>query len=147
MEPGIAHQYGCPVAVSVDIAILNRFGPVEATLLSLGLMWLNSTFLGTLIFTSNTLVGKFCGLIVAGTFVGVAYFQMFLGEMTLGSWMSFFSPVSWVSLKYLSFSPYGPPCPSVLYAVCSQGGAVLAMCVISMAIFVRKDLYERCRCD
>ncbi len=147
IEPGTANEYGAQVAVSVDMAILNRFGPVEATLLSLGLMWLSSTFLGTLVFACNALVGKFCGLIAAGTLVGLAYFQMLLGGMALGSRLGFLSPVSWVSLKYLSFTPYGPPCPSVLYAVCGQGGAILLMGVISIAVFRRRDIHERYRCD
>lgn len=145
IEPGIAGKYGSKVAVSVDITILNRFSAVEAMGISLGLMWLSSTFLGTLLFACNTLAGRFFGLMVAGTLVGAAYFQMFLGGMALGSLISFFSPVSWVSLKYLSFSPYGPPCPSVLYAVCGQGGAILLMGVISIAVFRRGDLHERCR--
>ena len=145
IEPGIAGGYGSKVAVAVDIAVLNRFGAVEATLISLGLMWLNAVFLGTLIFACNTVVGRFFGLIVAGSFVSAAYFRMFLGGMTLGSLISFLSPVSWVSLKYLSFSPYGPACPSVLYAVCCQGGAILMMGAVSIAVFRRGDIHERCR--
>ncbi len=147
VEPGIAGAYGCPVAVSVDMALLNRFGAVEATLLSIGLMWLNAAFLGTLIFACNILVGKFCGPIAAGALVGLAYFQMFLGGMTLGSRLTFFSPVSWVSLKALGFSPYGPPRPTVLYAVCVQGAAILVMGAVSTAVFCGRDIHERYRCD
>lgn len=142
VEPGIALRYGYNVGISVSFTILDDFSAVGAAMLSVGLMWLNSSFLGTLIFVFNLVFRRFCGLFIAGFFVCVAYFEMYLGFYTVGNWLGYISPVSWVSMLYLNFNYPGVYYPSLAYAICCQVGALVIMGAVSVGVFCKRDVYE-----
>lgn len=142
IEPSIASRYGYNIGLFVDFTIISEFSAIEATAASIGLMWLNSAFLGVLIFTCNLVFRRFCGLIVAGFFVCAAYFAFFLGSISIGDWLGFFSPVSWASMLYLNFGYPGIHYPPLLYAICCQVGAIVVMSAVSIVFFCKHDAYD-----
>lgn len=142
LNPYIGSNYGYTIALYVNSAIVNSFGAVEATLISVGLMWLNVSFIGVLIFSCNLLMRRFSGLIVAGFFVCLSYFAYYQGGLMLGEWIGFFSPVSWASMLYLDWGFLGVYYPSPVYAICCQIGAIILMGIVSIVVFCKRDIYE-----
>ena len=79
--------------------ILQKYSPVEATLLTVLMVWLVSFFLGMLILACRILFGGHAGSAVAGFFVFLSYFCVYIGSMVFGTGIYRFSPVSWITIS------------------------------------------------
>lgn len=139
-NPGIADNYGIKLTIFADLSILDMFSPIEATLISFGLFWLTSVFIGVLIFCGNVVIGRMGGLVLAGIFLCISFFSAYLGPLTLGGyWVRYLSPISWCSMYSLNWGTSGEPV-SPSYAVISLLAAIAFMSMVSVIAFCRKDL-------
>ena len=139
MNPTSAYEKGIQLTVVVNSSIVTSFTAIEATLISLGLFFLVTLFMGTIIFSLNLVVGKMCGTIVAGILVFVSYFSIYVGRLTIGYHVFYFSPLNWSSLQYIDWYHSGES-PSFLYAVLFLLVISIILGVISVVSFSRKDI-------
>jgi len=145
-NPSIANDYGIKLTIFVDPLIITMFSPIEATLISFGLFWLTSVFIGVLIFCGNVVIGRMGGLVMAGAFLCISFFTAYLGPLTLGGyWVRYLSPISWCTMYSLDWSGIGEwggmgELVSPSYAVISLLVAILFMSIVSIKVFCRKDL-------
>lgn len=148
MEWGIVIQTlasGSQLPVNVTVFanphLLTTFTPIEATLLSLGLFWLVSSFIGILISFFNIVVGKTTGLIAAGFVLFLSFFTIIEARLALGHWVSYLSPVSWMSLSALDWNdPNAWPSPPIAYAVSFLLIACIGMSGLAIHRYCKKDI-------
>lgn len=139
----LAGGSGVPDTVTVfaDERILTNFSAIGATLISFGLFWLVSIFIGFLIFCFNIVVGKMSGLVASGVFIFISFFSIIHGRLVLGDWISYLSPISWMNMSFFDWnntSPFNLPSPT--YAVICLLVASLLMSIISVKVFCKKDM-------
>jgi len=138
-DPGSAYEKGIYLTVTIQSSIISAFSAIEATLISLGLFFLVTLFIGIVIFSFNLIIGKMSGIITVGILVFISYFSIFVGNLTLGHKVYYFSPLSWSSLQYIDWYRSGDS-PSFLYAVIFLIGTALILGVISIYSFSKKDI-------
>ena len=139
MNPSSAYDKGIQLTVIVNSNIVTAFSAIEATLISLSMFFLVTLFMGIIIFSLNLIVGKMCGTIIAGILVFVSYFSIYVGRLTIGYHVFYFSPLSWSSLQYIDWYNSGDS-PSFLYAVALLLGISILLGIISVISFSRKDI-------
>lgn len=120
---------------------LNRmYTGMEATVITLLLMWLVSMFLGNLILLGNLLKGKIIGLAVAGFYSFLAVFvSSYMMLMFAGSGGYYFSPVNWCCLYSLDIT-HTAQVPSVGYAISMLITLIVLMAGATVWIFCKKDM-------
>lgn len=129
------------VTIFPDERILSMFSTVEATLISFGLFWLVSVFIGVLIFCFNVVVGKMSGLVASGVFIFISFFSIVHGRFILGDWISHMSPISWMSMSFFDWDHTMTfTSPSVTYAVLCLLGAIILMSIVATNVFCKKDM-------
>lgn len=129
------------VTIFPDQRILSMFSAVEAALISFGLFWLVSIFIGVLIFCFNVAIGKMSGLIASGVFIFLSFFSIVQGRLILGDWISYLSPISWMSMSFFDWGYTEMfSSPSITYAVLCLLGAISLMSVVCVTLFCKKDL-------
>lgn len=139
-NPGSLAKYGItPLAVIGD-PVITMFSAIHATLISFGLFWLVSVFIGVLIFCFNIVIGRMCGLVAAGVFTIVSYFSIYVGKIAYGNMIYYISPINWSSMFYLNWGGIGTM-PTPFYAVCCLAGAILMMGTASVVVFCKKDMH------
>jgi len=79
------------------------------------------------------------GIITAGILAFVSYFSIFVGRLTRGLKVYYFSPLSWSSLQYIDWHSSGDS-PSFLYAIIFLLCASLILSIISVISFSKKDI-------
>lgn len=129
------------VTIFPDPRILSMFSVFEAVSLSFGLFWLVSVFIGVLIFCFNIVIGKMSGLVASGIFIFISFFSIVHGRLILGDWISYFSPISWMSMSFFDWDHtmmFSSPSPT--YAVLFLLIAITLMSIISIKVFCKKDL-------
>ncbi|MBZ4665359.1 hypothetical protein [Mahella sp.] len=138
-NPGSAYEKGIKLTVLINDSIVTSFTAIEATLISLGLFFLVTLFIGIVIFSLNLIIGKMCGIITAGILVFISYFSIYVGRLTIGLKVYYFSPISWISLQYIDWYGSGDS-PSLQYAVIFLLGTSLSLSILSVISFSRKDI-------
>lgn len=138
-NPGSAYDKGIILTSLIDGDIVTFFTARKATLISLVLFFLVTLFIGIVIFSLNLIVGRMCGIITAGTLVFISYFCIFVGRLTIGLKVYYFSPVSWSSLQYIDWYGSGES-PSLQYAITFLVGISLLLSILSAIFFNRKDI-------
>lgn len=138
-DPSSAYKKGIQSTILIDGSMVSFFTAIEATLISLGLFFLVTLFIGVVIFSLNLIVGKMCGIIVAGVLIFISYFSIYVGTFTIGYKVYYFSPLSWISLRYLDWYGSGDS-PSIQYAVIFLIGTTLLLSILSIVVFTRKDI-------
>lgn len=130
------------VTVFVSGEIITMFSAMEAMLISCGLFWLVSIFIGVLIFYFNVCFGKMSGIIAAGGFIFLSFFSMNHGRLLIGDWLLYITPISWMNMSYINFkySEISAILPSPTYVVFVLLGAILLMSCISVKVFCKKDI-------
>lgn len=139
VNPTSAYEKGIDLTVWIDNSIITSFSAIKATLISLGLFFLVALFMGILIFCLNLITGKMTGVIVGGILVFLSYFTIYVGRITAGLKVYYFSPLNWSSLRYIDWYASGDS-PSLLFAVIFLLSATLIMGLISVISFVRSDI-------
>jgi hypothetical protein len=147
-DPDFAFHRGISLSVGISPQIIAVFSPIQATLISLGLFWLTSVFIGALIFCLNVVSGRMGGLVAAGVLVALSYFCVYLGPLTLGgTWIRWFSPLNWSGMYCLDWSGRRQwnsssidVWPPAAYGISVLLGAVLLLGLTSVAVFCRKDM-------
>lgn len=138
-NPGSLSKYGITALAVVGGPAMTLYSAIQATLISFGLFWLVSVFIGVLIFCFNIVVRRMSGLIVAGAFTVISYFSIFVGKMAFGDMIYYFSPLNWSSMLYLDFGHAGSM-PSPIYALSVLVGLILLMSIVSTIVFCKQDL-------
>lgn len=138
-NPNIAAEKGIEKTVNIQNGIVTTFSAIEATLLSLGLFFLVTFFIGVVIFSLNLMIGKMSGLIAIGILAFISYFSIFVGRITIGLKVFYLSPLSWTSLQYVDWYGSGEA-PSFLYVVVFLVGTSLILCFLSIVSFAKKDI-------
>ncbi|AEE96632.1 hypothetical protein [Mahella australiensis] len=139
MNPASAYEKGLNLTVLIDSSIVTSFSAIEATLISLGLFFLVTLFMGIVIFSFNIIIGKMSGIIAAGILIFISYFSIFVGRITIGLKVYYFSPLSWSSLRYIDWYNSGDS-PSLQYAVIFLSVTSLILSIISVISFSKKDI-------
>ncbi|HOM02331.1 MAG TPA: hypothetical protein PLH43_05830 [Acetivibrio sp.] len=139
MNPSSASQKGIYLTVIINNGIVTTFSAIEATLISLALFFLVTLFTGIVIFSLNLILGKMSGIITTGVLVFISYFSIFVGRITTGLKVYYFSPLSWSSLQYIDWYNSGDS-PSLQYAVIFLFGTSIIFSVISVILFAKKDI-------
>jgi len=139
-NPGIGDNYGIKLTVFVHPLIVDMFSPIEATIISFGLFWLTSAFIGILILCGNVITGRTGGLVMAGVFLCISFFTEYLGPLTFGGyWIRYLSPINWCSICCLDWNKRGE-WVSPSYAVISLVLAIVFMGIVSTIVFCNKDM-------
>ena len=134
-------QLPANVTVFANPHLLTTFTGIEATLLSLGLFWFVSSFIGILISFFNIVVGKTTGLIASGFVLFLSFFTIIEARLALGHWVSYLSPVSWMSLSALDWNdPNAWPSPSIYYALGFLTITSIVMSVTAINRYCKKDI-------
>lgn len=139
-DPSSPSKYGITALAIIGGSVMSMFEAIPATLISFGLFWLVSVFIGVLIFCFNVVIGGASGLIAAGFLTFLAYFSIFVGRISFGNIIYYVSPVSWGSMFNLDWGGTGQM-PSPIYAVGCLVGLILLMSIISVFIFCKKDIH------
>lgn len=129
------------ITIFPDNRVMSIFSPIEATLISFGLFWLVSIFMGVLILFFNIVIGKMSGLAASGVFIFISFFSIVQGRFILGNWISYVSPISWMSMSFYDWDQtmdFGSP--TVTYAVLCLVGAIILMSIIAISVFCKKDM-------
>lgn len=82
-----------------DYSIMISFSAINATIITLILVWMTSVFIGLLVFFINTYLNSIIGPIVAFALV---LFQYLLPIIRI-DFLYYFSPISWVNLRNIDF--------------------------------------------
>ncbi|MCJ7840059.1 hypothetical protein MUB24_03855 [Lederbergia sp. NSJ-179] len=127
------------VTIFMNEEIIYMLSPIKATLISFGLFWLVAVFVGVLIFCFNTVIGKMSGVVITGIFIFISYFSMYLGFLSFGIGIYYFSPISWSSITFVDWD-YSGTFPSPTYAVLFLLLASLLMSILSTIVFCKKDM-------
>ena len=119
--------------------IVDHFTPVEATAISVFLMWGVSVFLGCLIMVFNVISSGTAGIIAAGVLSFLPYLWNYFGNGYLGGMALWVTPTCWCTMYGVDFwnASATPPFPYV--AVVLIGMSAL-MAGISAVVFCRKNL-------
>jgi hypothetical protein len=139
MNPSSAHKKGIQLTFLIDNSIVTSFSAIKATMISLVLFFLVTLFVGIIIFSLNLIIGKLSGIIAVGILVFISYFSIFVGRLTIGLKVYYFSPLSWSSLRYIDWYNSGDS-PSLQYVVIFLVGVSVMLSVISIILFSRKDI-------
>lgn len=139
VNPSSAHNKGISLTVLINNSIVSSFSAIEATIISLVLFFLVTLFLGIVIFSLNLVIGKMSGIITAGIMVFISYFSIYVGRLTIGFKIYYFSPLSWSSLQYIDWYHSGDS-PSLQYAVIFLLAASLILSTVSLVSFSRQDI-------
>ncbi|MBP1994322.1 hypothetical protein [Paenibacillus eucommiae] len=139
-NPGSPAKYGITSLAVIGGPVMTLFSAIQATLISFGLFWLVTIFIGVLIFCFNIVIGRMSGLVAAGVFTVIAYFSIFVGKLAFGNVIYYVSPLNWSSMSYLDWGGTGSM-PSPVYAVGCLLGAILLLSIISVFVFCKKDMH------
>lgn len=120
-------------------SILEKYSPIEATLLEILIVGLVSCFLGMLILACRILFGGNTGSAVAGFFVFLSYFCVYIGSMVFGNKIYKFSPVSWINIA--AFSGKGGY-PDLLYGVSFLLLGITACGVLGSIFYEKRDMVQ-----
>ena len=135
----VTEQTGVSLSIVVEGEILRLFTPLAATLLSFLCLWISTAFLGTLLCFCSVVFSKKCGIIVGGFFVCLSLFCRFLGAITIGKWLQYFSPMTWSNFMYLDWF-YSGRAPSPVFAFTVWGASILLMCLFTVRTFTTQDI-------
>ncbi|MEK4851503.1 hypothetical protein NST04_16780 [Paenibacillus sp. FSL H7-0756] len=133
------NKYGITPFVEIGAPVITLFSASSAMLISFGMFWLVSIFIGVLIFCFQVVIGRLSGLIAAGIFTFISYFSVYVGKMAYGRIIYYVSPLNWSSMFYLDWGGTGQ-LPSPVYAVSVLVIAILFMSVVSVIVFCRRDM-------
>lgn len=134
-----ATNMGIHLTAVVSGSIVSSYSAIDATLISLGLFFLVTFFTGIVIFSLNLITRKPIGIIVAGIFVFISYFCIYVGTLTIGLKVYYFSPLSWSSLLFIDWSGSGDS-PSFAYAIAFLIASTLVLSIFSIATFAKRDV-------
>lgn len=138
-DPNSPDKYNIESYSFIKDPVISMFTAMEAMLISFGLFWLVSLFIGVLIFCFNVVFGRLSGLIAAGVFTFISYFAAYVGYFSHGSIIYYISPLSWTSMFNLDWSNTSSM-PTPLYAVSCLLGAIVLMSIVSVKVFCMKDV-------
>lgn len=128
------------ITLGVSEEIVNGFTPVQATLITCGLMWMVAVFIANLIMMLNLASRGTLGIPVAGILIFFMYFWSYFGRMWFGEYIYWFSPFSWCSMLMIDFWNQGVY-PSIGYVTMALLGGSLIMGIISVAIYCKRDIH------
>ncbi|MBD8499501.1 hypothetical protein [Paenibacillus arenosi] len=138
-DPASMTRYGIENMVNIEGQIISLFSAIEAMLISFGLFWLVSIFIGVLILCGNIVFGGMSGLIAAGLFTFIAYFSIYVGNITHGNILFFLSPLNWSSMYYLNWGGMDK-FPTPIYAVSCLMTSIVVMSVVAVVVFCKRDM-------
>lgn len=139
-NPASPERYNIVPLAQIGGSIMSMFKAIPAMLVSFGLFWLVSVFMGVVIFCFNLVFGRGSGLVVASVLTFISYFVVFVGRMIYTNNIYYFSPVSWSSMTNIDWGRTGSM-PSSTYVITVLSGGIILMSVLSMIIFNRQDLH------
>lgn len=112
--------------------VMSLYTPIQATLLSLLLMWLVSVFLGLLMFAINLRAHQGIGALAASFFVLFDFFASIFsnGHGFTAPVIYYFSPVSWTNLTQLQMNANDkPPLNYALTVLCILIVFLMIVCI------------------
>ena len=136
----LSARTGVILDVGVEKSILDTYNGIDATIVSLGLLWLVSCFAGVLILCLNTLTHAKTGVIVSGIFSYMCFFGHYQGTVMLGRWVAYISPYSWVSINSINWTQQsGIAPPQSAYIFCTLAGCSVFLSLLYILLFFKQD--------
>lgn len=117
-------------------SIIKSYSPVTATLLTILFVWLISCFLGMLILMCRVISGGNMGNAIAGFFVFLSYFCVYIGSMVFGNEIYRVSPVSWLCIAV--FSGQGGY-PDMIYGLSFLILGIVICCMAGSIWYEKRD--------
>ena len=77
------------------------------------------------------------GVVVAGFFVCIALFALYLGLITIGYWLQFISPLSWSNFMNLDWCHSEATLPTIRFSL-PGGISILGMGIAAVVGFNKK---------
>lgn len=140
-NPSVIFEAGINSAIGISPSIVSQFSPITATITAFVLCWLVTSFSGMIILSANVIIGKNSGLVLLSWFIFFSYFSLYLGRLTLASWLFYLSPLSWGSMDFIDWSGvYRSILPSPQYVFISLIGSILLMSYTSIRAFCTNDI-------
>ena len=124
--------------VAVASKIINKLTPFSAVLFSSLLIWLTTSFMGMIQLFFTVFMDRMTGIIVSGICISMTFFSMYLGRMTIGGWLFYISPLSWINISILDWYKTKDS-PSPAYAVIFLLAGNLIMGILSVIRYNKKD--------
>lgn len=128
------------IGILPNVDMMNLWKPIELMVLSAMLLWFHIMFIAFLIMAVNTAVKHLYGAVIAGFLVGFQYFANYIGRLSFGDVIFYFSPLSWVSVNNINYSMdhTGRAGPEYVYPFLII--SILIFIGVSIAAFCRRDI-------
>ncbi len=119
--------------------IMDLLSPLQAMLVAGLLYWLGTVLIGLTILSFRVCFGGMMGIAICGIFTSIAYFTPYLGSISFGKVLYYFSPITWSCMSYLDWYGAGevPTFPFVVTVYCLL---IIIMSVVSVIAFCKKDI-------
>lgn len=137
----VATQTGSTLSFVVSNEILSRFTPLKAMLVNFLCIWLSTAFVGFVICFFRIFFSKAAAVIVVGVLICLSLFVRFLGGMLIGTWLQYFSPLTWSNFAYLDWY-YSGAAPSPAYAFTVWIGGIVLLGAASAIGFCKWDVRQ-----
>lgn len=137
----VATQTGSTLSFVVSNEILSRFTPLKAMLVNFLCIWLSTAFVGFVICFFRIFFSKAAAVIVVGVLICLSLFVRFLGGMLIGTWLQYFSPLTWSNFAYLDWY-YSGAAPSPAYAFTVWIGGIVLFGAASAIGFCKRDVRQ-----
>lgn len=138
-NPALIETYDITLSSVPSYEMLQLLTPLQAVAIAFVMYWLVAIFLGITILSFNICFMKTSGLVVSAILVCIAYFAPYLGYLTIGRTIYFFSPVTWSSISYLDLTGNNE-IPSPYFAAILLIGLCILLSLLAINQFTRKDL-------
>lgn len=139
VNPNSAVSKGITLTSLINNNIISQFSAIEATLISLGLFFLVTLFIGMVIFSLNLMIGRMSGVITVSILIFISYFSIYVGVLTIGYKTFYFSPLSWGTMQYIDWYSSGDS-PSFTYAISFQIIVSIILGILSIIIYLKRDM-------
>lgn len=133
-DPSPIRERGCNLLLSR--IMMEQYTPIEATAITLLMMWLTAALVGTLVLCFNTLFRPGAGLIAAGVVAAWSWFSH-LGIFQYGDWMKKTCVFHWCSL--MNLQPLDRSGAEIPTAVWIQLAVIAVLSGVSLWRFSRRD--------
>ncbi len=136
----IRTETGAYIGFLTSEVVMDKFAPIQMTLLSVSLMIVLCFFMGSLIRFFNQVVAPTSGIIVSGVFAAMSYFAVHFAPLAYGNVIDYVSPFSWLSLANLDV--FNPEKPSLFYVFTFMLIGVVIFVVGSYITLIKRDLAD-----
>ena len=134
------YRMGYPISFQCAWYVYFELTPGKAMLLTMLLFTLVNLLLGTVIVFGNLVFRRRLGVLLAGGLIGFSLFAEIAGYISsIGSWISYLSPVTWGSLNGVVL--HDPDIfPHIGYALATEATLIVLLWLVTVLHFQKQDI-------